>query len=167
MKQGTQGHFAKSRNPAFWAIFFSKGQFLDSMTLTQKSGLSPKLDSRLGTIGNITKIGFPISRCWENWIPNREYRQNRISNSKSDWEIGIIANSNWEIGIIANSDREYRKPDFPISGNRVSDRDSSGVSPKSGFQSGPIRSDGISLKTLTRKSAKMPNPEILRSVPVI
>ena len=80
--------------------------------------------------------------------------------------VGIIANSNREIGIITNSDREYWKPDFPILGNWVSNRDSSGVSPKSGFQSGPIRSDGISLKKLTRKSAKMPNPEILRSVPV-
>ena len=53
------GHFAKSQNLAFLA-FFSKGQFLDSMMLTQKLGLSPKLDSQLGTIGNITEIGFPI-----------------------------------------------------------------------------------------------------------
>ena len=135
------------------------------MMLTQKLGLSPKLDSRLGMIGNIAEIGFPISGCQENRIPNRDYRQNWISDSKSKWEIGIITNSDWEIGIIANSNWEYRKPNFPISGNWVCQWDSSGVSPKLGFQSGPIRSDGISLKKLTRKSAKMPNPEILRSVP--
>ena len=79
--------------------------------------------------------------------------------------VGIVANSDREIGIIANSDREYRKPNFLISGNPDSYQDSLGVSPKLGFQSGPIRSDGISLKKLTRKSAKMPNPKILRSVP--
>ena len=73
--------------------------------------------------------------------------------------VGIITNSDWEIGIIANSDWEYLKPNFPILGNWVSDRDSSGVSQKLGFQSGPIKSDGISLKKLTRKSAKMPIPK--------
>ena len=87
--------------------------------------------------------------------------------ANSDWEIGIIANSDREIGNIANSDWEYWKPNFPVSGNQVSDRDSLGVSPKLGFQLGPIKSDGISLKKLTRKSANIPNPKILQSVPAM
>ena len=69
------------------------------------------------------------------------------------------------VGIIANSNWEYQKLDFLILGNWVSNWDSSGVMPKLGFQLGPIKSDGISLKKLTRKSAKMPNLKILQSVP--
>ena len=74
--------------------------------------------------------------------------------ANSNWEIGIIANSNWEIGIITNCDWEYQKPNFLILGNWVANRDSLGVLPKLGFQLGPIRSDGISLKKAHKKNCQ-------------
>ena len=124
--------------------------------LDYQSGLLPKSDLQSGVLPKLDlQLGESVSgRMLLNMI-SKNVRI--IANSNPD--IGIIANSDWEIGIIANSNREYRKPNFPILGNQVSNWDSSGVLPKLGFQSGPIKSDGISLKKLTRKSAKMPNPK--------